>query len=175
MRFEPPANARWHLRQLDELTRDMGKLDLWEYGRRKLGLGDWDECSETPYWKWAGLEAHKLFLVMRKRRISNGEFIAAVDYCARHHLHIANAVWVFKHLAAAKDEMRLFAREFEVGALEEEIDRAVRCERALAAEEPEQLEESETWASQLERAQGPYRKEVLAEWQAQRAHLFPSR
>ena len=83
---------------------DMGKLELWEYGRKKLGYGDWTEDHPDPYPKWAGMMCHRLFLTMRKRRVTNVEFVLCVDYCARHHIHIENAVWVFKYINEAKAE-----------------------------------------------------------------------
>jgi len=146
-----------------KVTTDVGslsKLQLWEYGRRKLGYGDWTSDHPDPYPKWAGLEAHKLFLVMRKRNISQAEFMLCVDYCHRHHLRIENAIWVFKYYTDAKHE---FSEQVQVAGLPKFIDEAIAYEQALAAAD------SQDWIAKLTRAAGSYREEVLNEWRIVRA------
>lgn len=137
-----------------------GKLDLWEYGRRKLGYGDYNAATTSePYQKWAGLEAHKLSLTMKKRDISNADFVLCVDYCHAMRLRIENPVWVFKFLSDA----RVWAVSQKPDSdLATRINNAIARERALADAH------SEGWVSRLARARGPYREEVLTEWAQQR-------
>lgn len=137
---------------------ELSKLALWEAGQRVLGYGDWTEDHPEPYKKWAGLEAHKLFMVMRKRRATQADFLLCVDYCHRHHIRIENATWVFKHYNDAKAEQRA-ATPVE---LEQHIASAIAHERAFADSM------SSSWIARLTRAQGQYRKEVLVEWEQAR-------
>ncbi len=141
---------------------ELGKLELWEYGRRQLGYGDWHPEHPEPYQKWSGMESHKLFLVMRKRGIKNEDFVLAVDYCQRHHKRIENAIWVFRFLGDAQQERREWLAENSKTDLAKEIEAALACERALSDGM------SATWIGKLTRARGPYREEVLTEWRAQR-------
>lgn len=138
-------------------SSELGKLELWELGRRRLGYGDWTEDNTEPYPKWAGMQAHRLFLSMRKRRASQQDFLDCVDYCARHHIRIENAIWVFSHYSEMKREARRVA-EAAPGELEQLLNEAVLRERSLAAED------SAEWIQRLVRAQGDYRKEVLTAW-----------
>lgn len=142
---------------------ELTKLELWEFGRKLLGYGDWTPEHPEPYQKWSGMESHKLFLVMRKRKISNDEFVLCVRYCQRHHKRIENAVWVFRFISEAKQELREALKSKPSGELAIGVDEALRYERALAAED------SKTWISKLTRAVGPYREEVLNDWRAARA------
>lgn len=137
------------------------KTQLWEYGRRKLGYGDYNPERDGPYQKWSGLEAHKLFLTMRKRNATNADFIVSVDYCHALRMRIENPVWVFKNLADA----RLWREQQRAAPsdLAEEVRQAVLHERALAAPD------SNEWMTRLLRARGDYRREVLDEWKAARS------
>lgn len=139
-----------------------GKTALYEYGRRRLGYGEWDELlSEEPYWKWVGMAAHRLALTMKKRRVTPTDWRLAVDFCARHRIPIGNPVWALKYIPEAKTENQRLARE---RGLPLEVDDALAYERNLA--DPMSAE----WVQKLLRARGPYRKEVLAEWQRSRNH-----
>lgn len=140
-------------------SKELSKLELWEAGQRVLGYGDWTEDNPEPYKKWAGLEAHKLFMVMRKRRVTQADFLLCVDYCHRHHIRIENATWVFKHYADAKAEQRDQARPAD---LEQQIEKAVAHERSFADGM------SPSWIAKLTRSQGQYRREVLGEWEKAR-------
>lgn len=135
-----------------------GKVQLWEYGRRRLGYGNWDPDSGESYVKWCGLEAHKLFLVMKKRRIKASDFILCVDYCHTRHVKIENAVWVFQSLALAKD----WDKDRHVTDIQQLVDEALAYEQTLAASD------SPMWIGRLTRARGPFRQEVVDEWQASR-------
>lgn len=136
-------------------SRELSKLELWEAGQRVLGYGDWTEAHPEPYKKWAGLEAHKLFLLMRRRGATQADFLLCVDYCHRHHIRIENATWVFKHYKDAKAEQR----ERTPNMLDQQIESAIAHERSFADAM------SASWISKLTRAQGPYREEVLTEWE----------
>lgn len=141
---------------------ELGKLALWEAGRRKLGYGDWTPEHPDPYQKWSGLESHKLYLVMRKRHITADEFMLCVDYCHRHHKRIENAVWVFRFIPEAKVEQRELEAQLQMTDLGQMVEAAMSHERALAATD------SNEWIGKLTRARGPYRQEVLAQWRAAR-------
>jgi hypothetical protein len=145
-----------------KLPDELGKLELWELGRRKLGYGDWDPENPVPYRKWSGLESHKLFLVMRKRKITNSEFLLCVDYCQRHHKRIENAIWVFKFIGEAKGEQKVLKSQHA----ETELGRSV--EQALAYERTINDDQTEEWIGKLTRARGHYREEALREWDAAR-------
>jgi hypothetical protein len=142
----------------------LSKLELWEYGRRKLGYGNWTIEHPDPYLKWAGLEAHKLFLTMRKRRVSQREFILCVDYCWRHKMRIENAVWVLKHYDDARHEQ---AERAQSEGLPQLIEQALAYEHSLAAAD------SPDWIAKLSRAAGRYREEVLDEWRLARNQPSP--
>jgi len=138
-------------------SKELGKLELWELGRRRLGYGDWTEDNPEPYPKWAGMQAHRLFLSMRKRKATQEDFLLCVDYCARHHIRIENAIWVFSHYKEARQEQRdLLASQ--PGVIDALIESAVARERSLA------LPDSDEWVQRLTRSIGVYRKEVLGEW-----------
>lgn len=140
----------------------LGKLELWELGRRALGYGDWQPDHPEPYQKWSGMESHKLFLVMRKRGIKNADFVLAVEYCQRHHKRIENAIWVFRFLPDAQQERREWLAQNQLTDLGQEIETALGYERALSDDM------SASWIGQLTRARGPYRREVLELWKAER-------
>lgn len=150
--------------------RKSGKMAIWEYGRRLLGYGDYDPNGGEYYAKWAGMESHKLYLSMKKRNVSAEEFFLAVEYCNRHHIHIENPVWVFKHIADAKHEAHQLAQQQEDVSVE--IQRAVACERALADKRSEGWLVADGWIERLVRARGAARKEVLEEWRNERAPLM---
>lgn len=141
---------------------ELTKLELWERGRALVGYGDWTPDHPKPYQMWAGMESHKLFLVMRKRKISNEEFLLCCDYCRRHHKRIENAVWVFRFIAEAKAERKFAEQQSPSTDLGKAIDEALRRERALSDEM------SSTWIGRLTRARGPYREEVLEAWTQER-------
>ena len=141
---------------------ELGKLELWEHGRRALGYGDWHPEHPEPYQKWSGMESHKLFLVMRKRGIKPADFVLAVEYCQRHHKRIENAIWVFRFLSEAQQERREALAQTATTDLAVEIEAALGCERSLSDGM------SASWIGKLTRARGPYRREVLDEWKAQR-------
>ena len=141
---------------------ELGKLALWEAGRARLGYGDWapgdrDDPDAEPFQKYAGMQAHRLFMVMRKRNISQETFLLCVDYCARHHIRIENAIWVFKYDADARKEKRELARErpTEIGAL---------IEAALFHERGHPGKDHEKWLTRLAGAQGSARGEVFLQW-----------
>lgn len=137
-----------------------GKVALWEYGRSRLGYGEWDELmSEQPYFKYVGMAAHRLALTMKKRGITPTDFRLGVDFCARHRITIGNPVWLLRYIPEAKQENYKLAKE---RGLPVEVDDALAYERALA--DPM----SAAWVQKLLRARGSYRKEVLAEWQRSR-------
>lgn len=143
----PPLNidvARWT------------PYELWTWGQKQLGYGDWDETKDVPYQKWAGLEAHKLAKVMTKRNVSNWQFAVAVLWCKRHHKRIENAVWVLKHVADAWAEHQSLVR----------TDVAQLIEQAIQVESARNRADTADWVARLTRARGPYRLEVLAEWRA---------
>lgn len=140
--------------------KEWTKTSLWEYGRRKLGYGNWEEERDGYYQKWSGLEAHKLSLVMKKRNITPEEFILCVDWCQRNHKRIENAVWVFRFINDAKQDWKN-AQTAEGLALT--VEGAVAYERTLAAPD------SANWIARLVRARGQYREDVLAEWRLQRS------
>ena len=108
------------------------------------------------------MECHKLFLVMRKRHISNADFLLAVAYCQRHHKRIENAVWVFRFLAEAQQERRDVEKYRPVSDLGKEIADALAFERALSDDH------SYGWIGVLSRSRGPYREEALQQWRAAR-------
>lgn len=139
-----------------------GKLDLYEYGRERLGYGDWWSGLDEPYWKYAGMEAHKLSLSMRKHRITPEEFRLLVDYAHAQRLRIEHPVWLFRLLPEAK-LWRSELRSREPSDIEREIADAVARERTLADHM------SQDWITRLIRARGDYRKEVLQEWVAARS------
>lgn len=141
---------------------ELTKLELWERGRALVGYGDWTPDHDKPYPMWAGMEAHKLFLVMRKRHISAEDFLLCCEYCRRHHKRIENAVWVFRFIAEAKQERAAEAAQHPSTDLGREIDEAIACERALSDDM------SASWIGRLTRARGPYREEVLAAWRSER-------
>lgn len=143
----------------------LSKLELWEYGRRRLGYGDWTNEHPDPYLKWAGLEAHKLFLTMRKRRASQADFLMCVDYCYRHKMRIENAVWVLRHYDDARHERTELLSEDSIPAL---VEQAIAHEHSLAADD------SPDWIAKLSRAAGRYREEVLEEWRVVRNTQLPT-
>ncbi len=147
--------------------KSLGKIETYEYGRRRLGYGDWDEHTATePYHKWVGMAAHRLFLTMNKRRVTSEEFCLAVDYCVRHRIAAPNPVWILKHIPAARKEAIELAVLHQPEELELAIDQAIESERTSPdADTPD-------WVQRLVRARGPYRKEVLEEWKAQRLARF---
>lgn len=141
---------------------ELSKYELWLLGCKLLGYGDWTPDNPEPFQKWAGMESHKLYLVMRKRRITNEEFLLCVRYCQRHHKRIENAVWVFRFINEAKQEQRELLAQTPTTELGLGIEEALRRERALSDDQ------STTWIGRLTRAVGPYRDEVLSEWRAAR-------
>lgn len=140
----------------------MGKLQLWEAGRRLLGYGDWDPDHDEPYQKWSAMQSYRLNLVMKKRNISNTEFLLCADYCRRHHKRIENAVWVFGFIKEAKQEQAELTRFTSDDALTHLIDDALAYERALSDAE------SSSWIGRLVNARGQYREEVLDIWRKER-------
>lgn len=143
----------------------LSKLQLWEYGRRRLGYGEWTPEHRDPWLKYAGLEGHKLYLSMNKRRATQAEFMLCVDYCHRHRIRIENAVWVFRYYDDARAEQREL---MSAQGLPKLIEEAVAYEHSLAAED------SPPWIAKLTRAAGKYREEVLAEWRLARKQSVPS-
>lgn len=137
---------------------ELGKLELWELGRRKLGYGDWHPEHPEPYQKWSGMESHKLFMVMRKRNVKPADFVLAVDYAQRHHHRIENAIWVLRLVGEAKAEQR----ELQADQAKTDLGKAV--EQALAYERGLSDEHTHDWIGKLTRARGPYREEVLVAW-----------
>lgn len=133
------------------------KSQVYDYGRRKLGYGHYDPDRDGSFPKWMGLEAHKLHLVMRKRRVSNVEFVLCVDYCHATHRRIEHPVWVLRFLDDAR-EWKAASSPAPGSELGERIAEAVARERVLAAPD------SPDWIDRLLRARGPYREEVLSEW-----------
>lgn len=140
-----------------KIAKGDGKMELYEYGRRKLGYGDWWSGMDMPYFRYAGMESHKLYLGMRKRRISPDDFRLVVDYAQAHHLRIENPAWLFRFVPDARAWRNEIASQApsEIAQL---IDEAVRYERTLADEM------SQGWITRLTRARGEYRQEVLDEW-----------
>ena len=138
---------------------------LWLYGHRRNGFGDYLEgATEDPWLKYAGLEGHKLGMSMRKRRISNAEYVLCIDYCFAHHIWLANAVWAFQHLAEAR-RWAMSQQRTDVGI---DVDSAVAWELALS--DPASRE----WIAKLVRAKGDYRNEVMAEWKQFRQQKLDS-
>lgn len=143
-----------------EAPAQLGKLELWETGRRLLGYGDWAPSDDgEPYLKWAGMQSHRLFLSMRKRQASQADFLLCVDYCHRNHIRIENAIWVFKYYNDACKEQRDLAREAP-SDIQHLIERAVLRERAVIPGIADEID----WIGRLTRAQGGYRREVLESW-----------
>lgn len=136
----------------------LSKLQLWEAGRRLLGYGDWTPDHAEPYQKWSGMESHKLYLVMRKRHITNAEFLLCCGFCQRHHKRIENAVWVFRFVSEAKQEQREALAEQATTDLGKAVEQAMAYERSISDEY------THDWIGRLTRARGPYREEVLTEW-----------
>lgn len=157
---DPVPAVRW-----DSDPNKWGKVQLWEYGRRKLGYGDYlyDPDHPVSYQKWSGIEAHKLHVTMKKRHITNREFCLAVDYCHARRMRIENPVWVFQSLTLAK----AWDREQETTDVASNVANAVAYEQAL------QGPDSHIWIGRLTRAQGPFRMEVLEEW-AQARKGYPN-
>lgn len=147
---------------------ELTKLELWEIGRRRLGYGDWDAEPDNPepYPKWAGMQAHRLYLSMRKRRASQADFIICVEYCHRHHVRIENATWVFQYYPLARKE-QMALDSLTPTRTDELIELAVRREQMLMGTDPEAVLSGD-WINRLSRAQAQYRVEVLAEWAKQR-------
>lgn len=136
--------------------------ELWEYLRWRLGLGDYDDHADSrPWWKYRSGEIAKVTSTRRKRRASIAELVRTAEYCHAHRIPILNQVWLYKHIA---DANRLAAEQRrEVGSdLTQLIASAIASEQALADEM------SPMWIGRLTRSMGPYRKEVLDEWQQAR-------
>lgn len=127
---------------------------LWTWGQKQLGYGNWDEETDGPYQKWAGLEAHKLSKVMTKRGVDHWHFVVAVLWCKRHRKRIENATWVLKFVAEAWAEHQSLVR----------TDVAELIEQAIRVESARNRAQTPDWVARLTRARGPYRLEVLTEW-----------
>lgn len=137
---------------------------LYMYGHQKLGYSE-----NRPGTKAFNVQAAILHRVMEKRGIAPAEFTLAVDYCAAEHKLIKVPAGVFRYLDDAKkwDRARKAVAAPAENSLEERIEAAIQKERTL---QRAHTLESYGWTARLLRARGPYREELLEEWEHSYEH-----
>lgn len=123
-----------------------------------LGVGDYDDSADVPWFKFRMVEIQKIKVLRRRRGVSLGEFALAARYCYRRRIPVRRSWEVCGYIPAAKKQ----ARASRVSDLAASIATAVENERSRA-------DCDERWVGRLLRAQGPARAEVLAAWERERA------
>lgn len=102
--------------------------DLFELFQRLFGLGDWDESSGEPYWKWKQAEVSKIKRSRQSRNVAIENLATAAYYCKQHHIKIQNFTWLYQHILPALkwqvEQDKLDAQAY----LREELERALRKE-----------------------------------------------
>lgn len=132
-------------------------VELWDYLQRLFGVGDWDEDDPRPFWKYRGLEGHKLGLLRRKRGASVAELVVTADYCKAHRIDVRNASWLYRHIADAK-RWNNARSQVEVNR---DLDEAIAAAIAHEAQDP-----NSEWFGRLVRVTGEHREEVYRSWLA---------
>lgn len=136
--------------------------ELYDYVQRLFGIGTWDAIlagDGDPWWRARTHEVVKISARRKKLKVSVQELTDAADYCKANGIVIHNVAWLYKHIADGKREASIRRREEKVRELEDLIDQAIACERALP---------SSDWLDQLVRARGHYRGEVYQKWLSHR-------
>ena len=145
--------------------RPTTSAELYDYLQRLFGIGEWDAllaADDEPWWKARAHEIVKIEAKRKRTKATVEELADAADYCKANGIVIHNAAWLYKHIADAKRHAAERRREEKVRELEDLIDEAIACERALP---------SSDWLDRLVRARGPYRKQVYDSWLSHRSSL----
>lgn len=142
--------------------------ELYDHVQRLFGIGEWDALlagEDDPWWKARGHEIAKIGARRKKLKVSVQELADAADYCKANGIVIHNVAWLYRHINDAKRFAAERRREAQLRELEDLIDEAIACERALP---------SSDWLDRLVRARGPYRREVYQAWLSHRESSGPS-
>jgi hypothetical protein len=128
--------------------------ELFDLLHRRLGVGDFDESGQVPWFRYRMTEIAKLKSMRTRRSISLADFALTARYCFWHHIKIEATWQLCEHVAAAKQE----ARANVVTEL------ATQVWEALAVERTSPGPDSSTWIERLLLARGPFRRDVLNKW-----------
>lgn len=140
------------------MKRPETETQLWYYVHRLFGIGDWDEDSGVPWWRYVQTEVMKVKAKRKKLGASTEALADAADYCKAHQIDIRNVAWLYRYLGPSRawhDERR---RALSAAAIDELIDGAVEQDLTMGGE----------WVERLIRARGEYRQEVYEAWKAAR-------
>lgn len=116
--------------------------------------------TRDPAWKQRANLHRRMTLTMEKRGLTEKDLRLAFAYVQQSRRVIENPLDLFQHVAAAK---------------EREVDPAVedvvgdRVNAAIAVEYERGEFDSGYWIERFSRSVGPFRAEVLTEWEAARA------
>jgi hypothetical protein len=130
---------------------------LFDMMHALLGVGDFDDSGEVPWFKFRMTEIQKIKAMRRKRCISLAEFATAARYCYRRRIPVRHSWEVAGFLDASRKE----ARAMRVSNLSQEVAEAISNERSRA-------EPDEAWIRRLLLARGEFRRELLDTWAQER-------
>jgi hypothetical protein len=141
------------------LTEPKSDAQLFDMLHGLFGIGDYDDASDTPWFKHRMTEVIKIKAIRRKRQVSLREWALAARYAYRTKAPIRQSHDVLFYLDKARKEQRT-ARVSDLG---QQIADAITNERSRGDDA------SEAWVRRLLLARGDYRRELLQEWAESRS------
>lgn len=125
--------------------------ELFDYLTERFGIGDYDEGSGVPYWKYRGTEISKIKAMLKRRGVTVQEMMLAANFAAERKMTVRAAWDLLSLIPPAKRAASKPSRVSDAERLQE----AARDAAARGMLD---------WASRLVAADPSEADRVLAEW-----------
>lgn len=130
--------------------------ELFDLLCKDFGVGDWDESTGEPHWKWRANEVAKVRRVREAREVKVEHLMMAAAYAKANGIDIRDATWLYRYIIPAIRAENVSAGLEENAQLELDISTAVT--EAISAGEMD-------WIARLTNANGTTnRTEALNAW-----------
>lgn len=130
--------------------------ELFDLLCKDFGVGDWDESTGEPFWKWRANEVAKVKRVRQAREVTVEHLMMAAAYAKANGHDIRDATWLYRYIRPAIRAESATAGLEETRQLEAEISTAVS--EAISARDT-------AWVARLTNANGTInRTEALNAW-----------
>lgn len=80
--------------------------ELFEFLQERFGVGDYDESSNLPYFRYRMNQVSRINSMCTKRRVSIEDLYVAAQYAAERRIVIRGPFDLLKHIAPAKRALR---------------------------------------------------------------------
>ncbi len=129
---------------------------LFDYLHQWWGIGDYDEDTHGPWWKWRRNQVARVKASRTKREASLAELYIAALYCRATNQRVEGVTWLYRHIAAGW-------RWWEGQPVHDPTLTAYADAVRIESANPDP-----TWLHRLMRADPAHRQALLDQWEVQR-------